>query len=612
MTTRTTGGLIALAVLALGGAAWWLARAAHAPAAEPVATERKPAAPAAAPPRVASRVRAPVEGDEATSGVIDGVVVDAVSHDGVASAELTFLGDSGASTFRTGSDGSFQLTPAGPEPLVLAAISAPGYLPYAPEPRGVRVTLVRGHAAHGVTLTLVPAVDYDGLVVDAHGAPVAGARVRWLARPGTEPVLDRELGAWTTGRDGHFTFQAAEDAVLEASHGNLRGWAQVDRTVPVRKRLTIALAHATARDATITGHVRDTRGAPIAEALVSASQPAFGRGMLSVFATTGADGAFTLAGVDGTAYEVVAEAADHVSGQRSNVLGGSRNVELRLDPGLPLAGQVVDAHGAPVPQVSLLVRRRAGAARPVVATRSIIDPQGRFAVRVPRGDYELFASLHGAPRGVPTLAPAGATDVRIVLGGSATVRGRVVSSADHAPIAGATVGCEATDGDTDRFGRWRPTTAEPTTVTRADGSFELAGIATGPLALVITADGHYTRVEAAGTARDGALLGPLTIELTRTDPEDPRGTEMVGIGVSLSPDGDALRVMGVRSNSGAFEAGVYFLDRMVEIDGLPVASLGVDGAVARLRGVAGTTVTLTLRRDGRDVQVVVERRLLRG
>jgi len=50
-------------------------------------------------------------------------------------------------------------------------------------------------------------------------------------------------------------------------------------------------------------------------------------------------------------------------------------------------------------------------------------------------------------------------------------------------------------------------------------------------------------------------------------------------------------------------------DRLLDaIDGVAVTDLGVDGAMARLRGSAGTRVTLTLRRDGEPLQVTVPRR----
>ncbi|HEX8110862.1 MAG TPA: carboxypeptidase regulatory-like domain-containing protein, partial [Kofleriaceae bacterium] len=158
-----------------------------------------------------------------------------------------------------------------------------------------------------------------------------------------------------------------------------------------------------------------------------------------VFATTGADGAFTLAGVDHGAYDLSAEADDHVRVTRDSVLGGSRNVELVLDAGLAIAGHVVDRDGNPIPRFTLIVQRPSGLVRSVVTTRSLIDPAGRFALRVAPGDYELIASARGFARNAPLAVAAGATDLRIVLGGGAILRGQVIASDDIVAIDGVAV-----------------------------------------------------------------------------------------------------------------------------------------------------------------------------
>jgi Carboxypeptidase regulatory-like domain/PDZ domain len=598
--------VIVLALMLAGGLAlWWLTRGDRAPSpvSSPVVATKS------TPPSRASKARPPAQAarpSDADSGVIDGRVLDGMTHEGVPNAELTFLGDGAVSTFRASSDGTFVLTPSVTGSFVLSTITAPGYLPYASDlgRSGVHVTLAHGQAIHGVTLLLYPAVDYQGLVIDARGAPVAGARVRLLGSPAGEAMPENLAAEWKTGSDGHFTFQAADDFVLEASHGTTRGWAHVDRNVKILKTLTIQLGHSPPNDATITGRVHDPSGAPIADAMVRAAPSIRFGNVGTVFATTGPDGTFRLAGVDRASYDLIAEATEHVRAVRSNILGGSRDIELTLDAGLPLAGQVVDSRGAPVPVFTLLVRRRAGAARPVVATQSLIDPQGRFAVRVPQGDYELLASAQAWARSTPVEAAAGTTDVRVVLGSGATLRGKVVAIDDHTPIGNARVTCETPGGGTSVL------LAEPGAVTRPDGTFELTGISAGPLSIWVRAEGYYAKIEAAMTARDDAVLGPLTVELTRVDPEEATLTELVGIGVNLSPDGDALLVTRVLPGSGAFDVGLGFGDRVVAIDGLPVAPLGVEGAIARIRGVAGTTVTLTLRRDGQDVQLIVERRKL--
>jgi predicted metalloprotease with PDZ domain len=150
------------------------------------------------------------------------------------------------------------------------------------------------------------------------------------------------------------------------------------------------------------------------------------------------------------------------------------------------------------------------------------------------------------------------------------------------------------------------------TVTRTDGTFELTGIPPGPLAITIGAGGFHPRIEAGMTATDGATLGPITIALTPLAPGEEPSLELVGIGVQLTPDGDALDVAKVIPGGGAEAAGIVVGDQVVAVDGAPVSAIGLDGAIARIRGNPGTTVVVTLRRAGQMIPVTVERRAIKA
>jgi carboxyl-terminal processing protease len=126
----------------------------------------------------------------------------------------------------------------------------------------------------------------------------------------------------------------------------------------------------------------------------------------------------------------------------------------------------------------------------------------------------------------------------------------------------------------------------------------------------IAADGFHAKIIGGLTARDGDELGPLEIELTRVAADDRPATEFVGIGLHLRTDGDVLSVFGVMPDSGAADAGVKVGDVVVAIDGEAAASIGFERVITRTYGAPGSTVTLTLRRGGRDVPILVERRRL--
>ena len=83
-----------------------------------------------------------------------------------------------------------------------------------------------------------------------------------------------------------------------------------------------------------------------------------------------------------------------------------------------------------------------------------------------------------------------------------------------------------------------------------------------------------------------------------------------GIGVTVTPDAETglLQVIEVAEGSPAAEAGIRCFDYLYTVDGESVAILGMDAAVAKVRGEPGTTVNLEILRDDLVIPMTVERR----
>lgn len=559
--------------------------------------------------------------ERASGAIVRGRVINWSTGEGVDGADLTFIGDGGATTVHSMADGVFEL--GGTGRYVLNAASAPGFLPYAPE-LGHAKTLVElrdGLAVSGITIFMFPAIEYSGRVVDAKGAAVAGAKVRLVGTPQNEQAIDKLDTEWTSAADGSFTFHAPDEAVLEATKGVARGWGVVDGDVMITHAMTIPIAAQAARDLKITGIVRDAKG-PLANVLVSAT-PDRERGTpaknpppaanafadpdatrAARFTTTDATGAFSLAGLDSGRYEVRAELAGYAP-VMIEVRGGTRDVTITLDAGAAIAGNVVGA-GSPVAAFTLLVFEKEGTALELVSARSIIDGQGHFEERVQPGTYDVQAFAAGWAPSERVTTTAGGAPIELRVTEGATLHGKVVGD-DGKPISYARITREG------RGGGASTQPANAGTVSRADGTFELAGIPPGPFSITIGAGGFHPKIEAGMTASDGAKLGPVTITLAKLKDGEKPTLELVGIGVKLSGQkADVILVEGVIPGGGAEAVGIVTGDQIFAVDGIEVTKLGIDGAVARIRGAEGTTLALTLRREGKLVPIVVTRKKIRA
>ena len=90
--------------------------------------------------------------------------------------------------------------------------------------------------------------------------------------------------------------------------------------------------------------------------------------------------------------------------------------------------------------------------------------------------------------------------------------------------------------------------------------------------------------------------------------KDEQNSRFTGIGVSVAPDPQGLKVMRVFEGSPASQAGIQVGDVIVAADGTTLAGKGSEVATSKVKGPEGTQVKLTVERDGRPRTLQVTRR----
>jgi len=98
----------------------------------------------------------------------------------------------------------------------------------------------------------------------------------------------------------------------------------------------------------------------------------------------------------------------------------------------------------------------------------------------------------------------------------------------------------------------------------------------------------------------------LTAEETAEFNSDLNGT-FEGIGAELGREGSFIIIISPIKGTPADKAGIQPQDIIIEIDGEPSTDITVSEAVKKIRGEKGTTVTLTIIRDGEQLVVPIVR-----
>jgi carboxyl-terminal processing protease len=125
---------------------------------------------------------------------------------------------------------------------------------------------------------------------------------------------------------------------------------------------------------------------------------------------------------------------------------------------------------------------------------------------------------------------------------------------------------------------------------------------------------HYFPNQKAAYTTIQDMLKSLDDPFTRfLEPEKYRSLQVntsgeltgVGLQIAFNPQTGILEVIAPIENSPAQKAGLKPRDRILKIEGLSTENLSIDEAAARMRGLAGSVVTLLISRAGEEDQEVV-------
>lgn len=100
----------------------------------------------------------------------------------------------------------------------------------------------------------------------------------------------------------------------------------------------------------------------------------------------------------------------------------------------------------------------------------------------------------------------------------------------------------------------------------------------------------------------------LTEEEYLTELNENSGT-LVGLGLTLSDDESGyIRISEIVSSSPASDSGLLVDDLIINIDGIDVKEISFSEAADAMKGTEGSTIRLTIRRDGKDTEYSFTRR----
>lgn len=86
----------------------------------------------------------------------------------------------------------------------------------------------------------------------------------------------------------------------------------------------------------------------------------------------------------------------------------------------------------------------------------------------------------------------------------------------------------------------------------------------------------------------------------------------VGIGITISQETEngSVEILQVEPNGGAKAAGIQVGDQLIAVDGQKIADIGIDAIGEMVRGEEGTTVSVTVLRNGQELTLSIVRQII--